>query len=58
MKIDGGSMREDSPKMVFAGLKKIIKEDCLKSLNTITWKNLVIVSGTKSELIVSKIITI
>ena len=27
-------MKEDSPKMVFAALKKLINDDCLESLNT------------------------
>ena len=49
-------MKEDSPKMVFAALKKLINDDCLESLTQKPWENFVIVSRTKSELIVTKII--
>ena len=49
-------MKEDSPKMAFAAVKKVINDDCLESLNT---KNLgeicnclkLKASGTKSELL-------
>ena len=49
-------MKEDSPKMAFAAVKKVINDDCLESLNT---KNLGKLcnslkhkaSGTKSELL-------
>ena len=53
-------MKEDSPKMFFCSIKKIINDVCLESLNTKKkpLENFAIVSGTKSELIVTKIITI
>ena len=49
-------MKEDSPKMAFVTIKKVINDDCLESLNT---KNLgelcnslkLKASGTKSELL-------
>ena len=49
-------MKEDSPKMAFAAVTKVINDDCLESLNT---KNLgelcnslkLKASGTKSELL-------
>ena len=34
MKKDGGNMKEDSPKLVFAALKKKKNDDCLESLST------------------------
>ena len=51
-----GNVKEDSPKMAFAAVKKVINDDCLESLNT---KNLgelcnslkLKASGTKSELL-------
>ena len=52
MKNDG------SAKMVFAALKKSKMMFVLNPSTQRTWENLVIFSGTKSELIVSKIITI
>jgi len=49
-----GNVKEDSPKMAFAAVKKVLNDDCLESLNT---KNLgelcnslkLKASGTKSE---------
>jgi len=52
-----GNVKEDSPKMAFAALKKIIKnDDCLESLNTKKLGELcnslkLKASGTKSELL-------
>ena len=53
-------MKEDSPKMFFCSIKKIINDGCLELVNTKkkTLENFAIVSGTKRELIAIKIITI